>query len=211
MTPRLLLVPFLLLLALLSAPTAAHEGHDHGPGIQPIAGGQPLQPRDGKVEVVEVFAYTCGHCANFEPALHQWVRKAPAHVRFVYLPAVYDLNNAYARAYFAAESLGVLAQFHGAAYDAIHRHGTLPGRNASTGEIAAFAASLGIDAQRFADAMASAATDARMRAAYEFAVRSGIEGTPTLVVDGAYRVQGSSNAHTLELVDALITRLHGAR
>lgn len=215
MTPRLLLAPLLCLFALLPAAAAAHDGHDHGNGngngLQPIANGQPLQPRDGKVEVVEVFAYTCGHCANFEPTLHDWVRKVPAHVRFVYLPAVYDLGNSYARAYFAAESLGVLARFHGAAYEAIHRHGTLPGRNASVGEIAGFAGSLGIDADRFAAAMTSAATDARMREAHDFAVRSGIQGTPTLVVDGAYRVQGGSSAETLELADALIARLHGAR
>jgi protein dithiol oxidoreductase (disulfide-forming) len=196
-----LVAAFALLLAF--APAAAHDGHAHDPGLQPIADGVALQPADGRLEVVEVFAYTCGHCANFQPILEQWKRTAPANVRFAYLPAAFDLQNTYARAYFAAESLGVLGRFHAAAYDAIHRSGLLPARGATASELAGFAGSLGIDAARFRAAMDSPATDAKMAAAREFAVRNGIQGTPTLVVDGRYRVQGGSFRDSLRLVDAL--------
>jgi protein dithiol oxidoreductase (disulfide-forming) len=116
----------LLALLLALAPAGAHDGHQHGPGLQPISDGITLQPADGKLEVVEVFAYTCGHCANFQPILDAWLRKAPARVRFAYLPAAFNPNDAYARGYFAAEALGVLKQFHDAAFEAIHRTGALP-------------------------------------------------------------------------------------
>lgn len=200
---------FALLLAL--APASAHDGHQHGPGLQPISSGTTLQPPDGKLEVVEVFAYTCGHCANFQPILDAWLRKASANVRFAYLPAAFNPNDAYARAYFAAESLGVLKPFHGAAFEAIHRTGALPARGATAGELASFAGTLGIDAARFRAAMDSPDTDRKMAVAREFAVRNGIEGTPTLVVDGQYRVQGSSFNDTLRLVDELAARDRSAR
>ncbi|MCR6663964.1 MAG: thiol:disulfide interchange protein DsbA/DsbL [Luteimonas sp.] len=211
MTTARLLAPLAFLLLMLSPGAFAHDGHDHGAAHARIADGKPLQPADGKVEVVEIFAYTCGHCANFEPTLKTWVRKAPPHVRFVYLPAAFSLDNNYARAFFAAESLGVLDRFHGAAYEAIHRLGTLPGRNASVAEFAAFVRSLDIDPARFAAAMTSPATDAKMREAYEFAVRSGIQGTPTLVVNGRHRIQGQTHDETLHLVDTAIASEHDAR
>lgn len=198
-------IALLAFLALLfaAAPAFAHDGHAHAQGLQPIEGGTALQPADGKLEVVEVFAYTCGHCANFQPILEAWLPKAGDNVRFVYLPAAFNPNDTYARAFFAAESLGVLKQFHGAAYDAIHRSLALPPRGATLGEMATFAGSLGIDAARFRAAMTSAETDARMAAARDFAIRNGIEGTPTLVVDGRYRVVGRSFTDTLHLVDEL--------
>lgn len=198
------IVLFALLLAI--APALAYDGHDHGPGLQPITGGTTLQPADGKLEVVEVFAYTCGHCANFQPILEAWLRKAPANVRFAYLPAAFNPGDAYARAYFAAQSMGVLKQFHGAAYEAIHRSGALPARGASAGELATFAGTLGIDAARFRAAMDSPETDAKMAAARDFALHNGIQGTPTLVVDGQYRVQGRTFNDTLRLVDELAAR-----
>ncbi len=209
MTARLL-APLAFLLLMLP-PAFAHDGHDHGAAHARIENGKPLQAVDGKVEVVEVFAYTCGHCASFEPTLKAWTRKAPAHVRFVYLPAAFSLDNTYARAYFAAESLGVLDRFHGATYEAIHRHGTLPGRNASVSEFAAFAGSLGIDPARFAAAMTSPATDEKMRVAREFAIASGIQGTPTLVINGRHRVQAATFDETLHLADELIASERAAR
>jgi protein dithiol oxidoreductase (disulfide-forming) len=201
----------LLALLLALGPASAHDGHAHGPGLQPIEGGTTLQPADGRLEVVEVFAYACGHCANFRPILDAWLRKAPAHVRFAHVPAAFNPNDAYARGYFAAESLGVLKRFHDAAFEAIHRTGALPARGATAGEVAGFAGTLGIDAARFRAAMDSPDTDAKMAAAREFAVRNGIQGTPTLVVDGRYRVQGATFRDTLRLVDELAARDAGAR
>ena len=52
-----------------------------------IANGQPLEPLDGKVEVVEIFGYTCPHCATFAPLMSAWKSIAPADVRITYLPA----------------------------------------------------------------------------------------------------------------------------
>ena len=215
MTARLFAFLAFALLALSPARAQDHHGHDHdhGPaeGYALIEGGGPLAPLAGKIEVAEVFAYTCGHCANFQPLLEAWLRKKPKDVRFAYVPAAFDPGDAYARAYFAAETLGVLKQTHGETFAAIHRDYALPPRGATRAEIAGFVATQGIDRARFLAAMDSPATDARMTAARDFAVRNGVQGTPTLVINGKYRVQGRTFADTLRIADELIARERAAR
>lgn len=208
MNTRLTALLFALFLLLPGVATAQHHGNDHGPGdgYEVIADGMRLAPPDGKIEVVEVFAYTCGHCNNFQPLVDEWLRRLPADVRFAYLPAAFDPNDAYARSYFAAEALGLLKRTHHETFAAIHRTQALPPRGATHVEMATFAAGLGADRERFLAAMTSPETDRRMAHAREFAVRNGVFGTPTLVINGRYRVQGRTFAETLRIADELIAR-----
>ncbi|MGH8027482.1 MAG: DsbA family protein, partial [Pseudoxanthomonas sp.] len=87
-----------------------------------------------------------------------------------------------------------------------HEEGSLPIQNASSNEIAAWYASYGADPQAFAAAMDSPATDLLLERSKEFALATGIEGTPTLVVNGKYRVIGHSFEDTLRTTDFLVAR-----
>src|SRR5690606_21149320 len=60
-----------LVLALLPGParSARAEG---GRGYVLVEDGAPYRPLDGKIEVVEVFSYRCGHCARFQPQVDAW-------------------------------------------------------------------------------------------------------------------------------------------
>lgn len=208
MTTRLfatLLAGVLACLPLLSA-CAQNAAPVEGEDYVVIAEGQPWQPLAGKVEVVEVFGYWCHVCDDFQPLVDEWKKKLPKDVRFSYVPAAFSPTDAYARAYFAAESLGALGKTHHATFRAIHDEQSLPQRNASIDEIAAFYDTLGVDAARLTAAAQSPATDAKMAAAREFAVRSGVQGTPTLVVNGVYRVQAKSLQDMLRIADALIAK-----
>lgn len=208
MTRRLaILLLALLPLGACAQPAAPVEGTDY----VVIPGGQPWQPPGGKIEVVEVFAYTCHHCADFQPHVDAWKRKLPADVRFSYVPAAYDPRNAYARAYFAAEQLGVLDTTHAPLFDAIHDAQTVPISNASVDELAVFYADQGVDAATFKAAMASPAVDASMQHAREFMLASGLRGTPTLIVDGKYRVQADTHEGALRVADHLIAMERAAR
>ncbi|MFN3569823.1 MAG: thiol:disulfide interchange protein DsbA/DsbL, partial [Polaromonas sp.] len=40
----------------------------------------PVDAPAGKIEVVEFFWYACPHCNSFEPALEEWIKKAPKDV-----------------------------------------------------------------------------------------------------------------------------------
>ena len=194
------------LLALLPALPLAAQAPVEGVDYVLIDGGERWRPEPGTVEVVEIFAYTCGHCDLFQPMLAEWKRRAADDVRVHYLPAAYRPGDAYARGYFALEALGRVAELHPRLFDAIHRQGTLPARNASVGEMVAFLAGEGLDPARVAAAMASPATDEMMNAARDFAVRSGIQGTPTLIINGRYRVLGRSLRDSLRIAEALVAK-----
>ncbi len=168
-----------------------------------IDDGAPYQPLDGKIEVVEVFAYWCHHCADFQPMVDAWKRKLPADVRFSYVPAAFDRNDPFARGYFAAMDKKALGRTHDAMFRAIHTQGTLS-QSATVDEIAGFYAQHGLDRQRMKHAMLDPAIDAKLLRARQFAVRSGVEGTPTLIINGKYRVRGRTFQDTLRIANQLI-------
>jgi thiol:disulfide interchange protein DsbA len=174
-----------------------------------ISDGKPYAPLGGKIEVVEVFGYWCPHCAEFQPHLSAWTHELPADVRFTYVPAVFSAGDAFARAYFAAEHFGVLARTHDAMFPAIHVDGVLA-QNASVDEIATYYGQHGLDAAKAKAYMATAEVDAKLAHAHQFALRSGVEGTPTLVVNGRYRILGASHEDSLRIASQLIDQLRTA-
>lgn len=214
MTQRLfpaLLALALAACALLAAGTArAADGLVEGRDFIAIPGGQPLADEPGKVEVVEVFAYWCHVCNDFQPRLSAWQRSLPDDVAFHYLPAAFSHGDAYARAYFASESLGALARTHEPTYRAIHARQSLPARSASVDEFATLYAGFGLEAAKVAAAMRSPAVDARMEAARAFIVASGVEGTPSIIVNGRYRVRGRDFGDMLRIADLLVARERAA-
>lgn len=196
----LLALPGALLAQAAKPAPSPVEGRDY----VVIDGGRPWQPLAGRIEVAEVFAYSCHHCRDFQPLVDAWKKTLPRDVRFSYVPAAFNLQDGYARAFFAAEALGATARTHHATFRAIHDQQSLPARGASDQELATFHAGLGLKPARFLAALRSPATDEKMAAAREFAVRSGVEGTPTLVVNGRYRVTARTLQDSLRIADALI-------
>lgn len=199
-----LLLPFAAAAA-TSAPDAPVEGRDY---VLVDAG--PWKPLDGKIEVVEVFAYTCPHCAEFEPKLEAWVAKLPDDVRFQYLPAAYDPRDPFARAFFVAEQAGALGRTHAALFHAIHDE-HLIARNATAGELAWFYGQHGIDQAKFRAALLAPAVDEQMKRAYDWAKAIQLPGTPTLVVNGRYRITARTHEAGLRIADQLIAQLRAAR
>ncbi|MBS0216260.1 MAG: thiol:disulfide interchange protein DsbA/DsbL [Proteobacteria bacterium] len=179
-----------------------------GTDYDEIANGQPFQPLDGKVEVVEVFAYSCPHCADFEPLLEAWSKLQPGNVRVTPLPLAGGAASDLGRTYFAAVKTGQLAAIHTRMFYGIHGDKSLPAA-ASGNDIAAWLGGQGFDAKSFRATMASPEVQQQMQKAHDFEVRSGIEGTPTLIVNGKYRIKGPSQLDDLRIVSALIARESG--
>jgi len=200
----------LALLALLpltacASSNAPVEGEDY----DVIAGGQPFAPLTGpqKVEVVEVFGYVCIHCAHFEPQFEAWQKRQPASVRVTSVPAAFGgYWIPYAKAFYAAQQLGVLKQSHAAVFKALHDSHELPIQNASDQEIAGFYARFGPDPDKFAAAMESPQVAAQLEKARAFGMASGIRGTPTLVINGKYRITTVDPDDVLKVADFLIKR-----
>lgn len=174
-----------------------------------IPNGQPYLPLNGKVEVVEVFGYVCPACAQFQPLVNSWEKKLPANVRFTYVPAAFGGPwITYAKAYYAAESLGMVERTHNDLFKAIHIDQTLKGERGqdSVADVAAFYGKHGVDAKQFASTMESFAVNAKLNKAKQWAIRSGLEGTPTIIVNGKYRVLGKTFPDMLRIADALIAQ-----
>lgn len=210
----LLLTALLPLAALAAGPTALPKGPAPVAGVDyaVIDGGHPYAPAKGKIEVVEVFGYTCAHCAHFEPVISAWKTRLPADVKFTLVAApMGEQWIPYARAFFAAQSMGLAGKTHTAMFNALHVDGSLPFSKPTPEEIAGFYASRGADAQRFVATMASPAIDAQLTQARDFMIRSGVEGTPSIVVNGKYRVIGTSHEDMLRITDHLVARERAAK
>lgn len=205
------LATFALLAALLSPALAFAQALTPGVDYVEISEPQPFEPLNGKIEVVEVFGYWCHYCAEFQPLVGAWKTKLPADVRFTYLPAVYGGDDPYARAFYAAQDFkGLFARSHDAVFRAVNTTRDLP-RNASVDELAAFYAQHGVDAAKFAQAMRDPKLDPELARARDFAVKVELPGTPTMIVNGKYRILGNSYKDMLRIADQLIAVERKAR
>ena len=144
----------------------------------------PLNP--AKIEVMEVFAYSCPHCYAFEPDLTKWLKKLPADVEFTRQPHTLGqpagaLRN---KAFYAARMLGVLDRFHSALFNAIHKEGRTMATVEDLREL--FIKQTGVKAEDFEGAFNSFAADAGYRRGENAIQAMGISSVPTMVVDGAY-------------------------
>lgn len=207
-----------------AAPAIAPADAPAPQGPPPVAGthyveipnGQPFAPNPGKIEVAEIFGYTCPHCAQFEPLFHAWRARQPADVQATLVAAPFGgYWIPYAKAYYAAETMGLVEKTHQPMFRAIHVERSLPVQPLPSDEqLAAFYAKFGADPEQFASTMQSFAVDAKMKRAMQFIQRSGVNGTPSLVINGKYRIDvgGPVNSHEemLRIADHLVARERAA-
>lgn len=162
----------------------------------------------GKIEVVEVFGYLCGHCANFEPAMSAFEARLPKDVVVRYVPASFSSSwEPYARAYEAARTLGVAKRSHGAMFRAIHADRSLPTSNASAQELGGFYKAYGVTPAKFAAAYANPNIDKALARNEAWMMRKEVEGTPSIIVDGRYKVLGRSHEQLLMNTGLLISEI----
>lgn len=204
------------------APPVSHEATGPAPvegkDYEVVANGQPFDPADGKIEVAEVFNYVCPACAAFEPQFGPWAKSLPSDVRVVHVPALFGrMWDDYARAYYAAEALGVADRTHQPLYDEIHVKQALKGERGNDGmdAIAAFYGREGVDVAQFKSAASSFAVESKLAKARQYIQAEGVSGTPTIIIDGKYRVTGDPNTTTradqLKIADRLIAKERAAR
>jgi len=196
----------LLACLLLSAGArAADEGIDYRTLSQP----QPTETGD-KVEVLEMFWYGCPHCYHLEPVLKKWLASKADYIEFRRLPAVLGRNWAsHARAYFAAELLGVLERIHEPFFSALHDKKM---RLFSDDAIADWFVDQGVDRDEFVKAYRSFIVDMKVRRAAQLGNRFGLEGVPSFIVNGKYVTspsQTGGSARMLQVIDELAAREAG--
>ncbi|MDD2721452.1 MAG: thiol:disulfide interchange protein DsbA/DsbL [Gallionella sp.] len=163
----------------------------------------PAQPTDTKkIEVLEFFFYQCGHCFHLHPFLADWEKSMPADVAISYVPTMfYSSTEPLARTYFALETMGKIKQMDDAIYQAIHVK-QLDLYDLDT--IGAFVASNGVDRKTFASNYQSFTVNSKIERAKQMLRQYAIDGTPTLIVDGKYKITGLQPADTIRVLNEVI-------
>jgi len=167
--------------------------------------GPDVPDTDGAIEVVEIFSYTCPHCKTFEAHLGPWHEQLPENVEFSRVPIPLGRGGEpYVRAYYAAEVLGILDESHEALFQALHDE-RRPIRTVE--DLAEFHAQFGVEAEEFESTAESFPVATRMRMGNASAGKWQVRSTPTLVINGKYRVnprRGGSFEEMLQVADMLI-------
>jgi thiol:disulfide interchange protein DsbA len=207
----------LLTLSLLVFGLSCSAGEDVAPEY--VAGthysliNPPVRAVDpSKVEVSEFFWYGCGHCYTFEPVLEQWKKTLPDDVSFRGVPAVWrPVMELHAKAYYAADALGVLDPMHGVIFQAMNADGK---PLATEAEIAALFTANGVSEEDFTKAFNSFGINSQVNQGISLGKAAKITGTPALMVNGKYHVSGrqaGGQAEMLKVVDFLIEQERAAK
>jgi thiol:disulfide interchange protein DsbA len=179
---KLLQVGMSLLLALCLSPLAQAQ--------QPVADKEyklinPPQPNTTgkKVEVIEFFSYACPHCAEFEPALQDWLKRKPKDVEYKMVPMVFrDAWKPTAKLYYTLEAMGLVDKYHGKVYES-----TLKNKDLSTDQaVKDWAKDAGIDVAKFNQVYDSFGIDAKVQRSMTAGRAYGVQFTPSLAINGKY-------------------------
>ncbi len=203
---------FILLSVVCSQGIAQPEKYIEGTHYTVLS--SPVQTGDpSKIEVLEAFWYGCPHCYSFEPLIVDWAKNSPSDVVFTRFPAKFNkLMKIHAQIFFTAQTLNVLDVIHNPAFEALILENK---KLQSESQISEFFNALGIKSNDFEKAFTSFSVRTRLQQAEIRMKDYDLRGTPSMIVNGKYRVMTGNSVPTqqemLQVVDFLIEkerRLH---
>jgi len=165
----------------------------------------PAQPTSTKkIEVLEFFFYECSHCYHLHPLIAAWEKSMPKDVQLSYVPTIFrDSTEPLARTFYVLESMGQIKQLDDAIYRGIHVE-NVPMYD--LGSIADFVEKRGVDRAKFSAAYNSFAIQSKVTRARQMIRSYGINGTPTLVVDGKYVITGLQPEDAIRVLNDVVAR-----
>ena len=174
---------------------------------------QPVRTSDpSKIEVAEVFAYSCPHCFDFEPLLHAWEKKQAGDVYLSQTHAMWNPQmEPLVRGYYTSIALKVKEKTHMDVFKAMH----LEGKQIVTAEQwADFFAAYGVDKAKGLSTFNSFGVTSQIKQAEARARGYKVTGTPEMLVEGKYRVSArlaGGHAEMLKVVDFLVAKARAER
>lgn len=199
------LIHLITLAALLASGVALAQPYEEGRHFDRIA--SPVSTPDDKVVVTDAFGYPCPACRRFLPYMDSWAQAQPGYVEVEHLPIALQPGwDLFARAYYTALVMGIADQSHEAMFKAVHDERR---QFRSFEDIAGFYSDFGVEPATFVNTSQSFAVDARMRQNRNDVRTFGVRSTPTVVVQGKWRVSPSgfnSYEEMLEVVSFLVER-----
>jgi len=190
------------------AQTAASEPFSDGIHFTELV--QAASPRKSDVvTVTELFSYGCHACNDFEPYMQNWKSKQADNVKLNRIPvgfgrAAWDLL---AKGYVIAEIMGIEEENHVPLMNAIWKD-RRPMRTLE--DMADFYSEQGADKQKFLALDGSFMLDMRQKQNSDKLGLYAPRGTPTMVVNGRYKVQTGPSVPNydvmLSVVDYLVQK-----
>jgi protein dithiol oxidoreductase (disulfide-forming) len=163
----------------------------------------PAQPTSTKkIEVLEFFFYGCSHCFHLHPKLSEWEKTMPKDVELTFVPTVFRESwEPMANTFYALESIGQLHQLHDPLYRAWNEQNM---QLLDADKIADFVSQHGVDRAKFSAAYSSFSMQSKVTRAKQMIRSYSISGTPTLVVDGKYVIEGLQPEDTIRALKEVI-------
>ncbi len=203
MRKRIVALTSLVALALTSIAHAATTPIE-GVNYFLVSPAQPTSVPPGKIEVAEFFSYACPFCYQFNPLVRQLKASLPSNAQMVFIPASFNPSEdwpTFQRATCAAQILGILDKTHDQVFDAVWKTGELAVADPNTHRIKNPLPSIedvakyynhisGVPVQKFLETSTSFAVDTAMRRDDSLVVAYHVDSTPTLIVNGKYRITG---------------------
>ena len=170
-----------------------------------------------------MLSYACPACDAFYPVLDRLRERLPSKVVVDYVPAAFRPDEdwvVFQRAYYAAKALGIESRTHDAMFDAVWKSGQLATSDPQTGRLKEPMPSIedvarwyhqrtGIDTQKFLATANSFSVNLQMRRADAYIMSCQVDGTPSIIVDGKYRLSPTSAGgydQTIQLVKWLVQK-----
>lgn len=164
----------------------------------------------GKIEVAEFFSYACPSCYKFEPHLQAWAKKLPADVVLVQTHVSFnrpDWAN-YQRGYYTILSLGVKDKAQEAVFNSIY----IANKNLSGAQDwADFLSLYGVDKQKTLSTYNSFGVNSQVKQAEARTRDFKIASTPSLIVDGRFRVAVANHEEMVKVAQFLVDKVRAER
>ena len=203
------------LLALIITSLAHAQNWTEGRNYFPVIPAQHTNVPAGKIEVAEIFSYACPYCAQFNPLMQQLKKSLPGNAQLVFVPASFNPSEdwpMFQRATCTAQTLGIFDKTHDAMFDAVWKTGELAISDPKTHllkkplptiEDAAryYHRISGIAVAKFLAASKSFSVDMAMRRSDALIRAYHIDETPSLVVNGKYRITGESAGGMRQMIE----------
>jgi protein dithiol oxidoreductase (disulfide-forming) len=177
----------------------------HAQDIKVLNPPQPVD-NDGKIEVLEWFAYGCIHCANLEATFDKWAKAQPADVKVKRVPSPARLLGIDSTAlFYTLEAMGELYRngLHNKIFEAAHTERVMLGHKPT---LLKWLEKNGIDPKKYEDVERSFSVVSKVSRAVRMIESYKIDVTPTIVVDGRFVVtpgQDPPEAY-LKRIDAIV-------
>lgn len=191
-------------LAALTLAAVTFANAQTGVTVTPLSPPQPVE-NDGKIEVLEFFAYGCIHCAHLEPKLEAWAKKQAADVKLKRVPAgrgfeMRGIDNV--PLFYTLEAMGLVEKLQQKIFDAVNVENVILGNPATLNK---WLEKQGVDPKVYENVQKSFSVQNKITRAYKQAAEYKVSSTPTIVVNGRFAVQQQgSEENFFATIDKLV-------